>query len=92
MQHLKFSSDSEIILEATNKTGTTPEEVIHEAIQFVKEHNLESVDLRYGEFLMAIEPDTSLNELISEYINWRKLQVSVCTCEMPAKVPGKNER
>lgn len=96
MQHLKFSPDSEIILEATNITDTTPSMAIQEAIQFVKEQNLECVDLYYDGFLMSIESDTNLKQLVSEYDQWRSIQTapvkrSVCSCEMPAKVKGKNE-
>jgi len=73
MRHLKFNKDSAITLEATTASGTTPAKAIQEAIEFVRLQGLESVDLIYHGFTMLIEPTTSLNRLLSEYLEWECL-------------------
>lgn len=74
MRHLKFSNDSEIILEATNEPGTTPAKAINEAIDFVKIQELKSVDLKYGGYTMLIEPTVNVSEMVAEYRYWQSLQ------------------
>lgn len=78
MRYLNFSKDSEIILEANFQcpTVTTPAKAINEAIQFVKENGLKSVDLNYGGFTMYIDPDVEIKQLVSEFYHWRSIQTA----------------
>ena len=57
MRYSKISPDSDITLRS--ESGNTPDKAINEAIEFVKEHGLKSVDLNYGGFTMYIDPDVA---------------------------------
>lgn len=74
MRYSKISPDSDITLRS--ESGNTPDKAINEAIEFVKEHGLKSVDLNYGGFTMYIDPDVDIKQLVSEFYNWRTLKQS----------------
>ena len=56
------------------KKGATPTQAIHTAIEFCKEHKTSQCDLEYFGFTFGSEPDSDINQLVSEYSYWRSLQ------------------
>jgi len=74
MQFFEFSPLSKIYLNGKSTSDNTPEKCIKEAIEFVKEHNIQSLELYYDGFQMLIEPSTDLKELVSEFIRWQNRQ------------------
>lgn len=78
MRYLNFSTDSEITLIAKSEhvIDATPAKAIEEAIKFVKEHKLKSVDLYYDGFTMHIDSDVNIRELVSELYNWRSTKTA----------------
>ncbi|MCL6100997.1 MAG: hypothetical protein M1292_00680 [Bacteroidetes bacterium] len=72
MQHIKISPDQEIELRAIE--GSTPAEAIQAAIEFVKNNSLKSADLDYFGYLFGIEPDSNIDELVSDYNYYRSVQ------------------
>ena len=76
MRYSKISPDSDISLKAEIRSGNTPAKAINEAIEFVKEHGLNSVDLNYSGFTMYINPDVDIKQLVSEFYHWRSIQTA----------------
>lgn len=79
MRYSKISSESEIVLKAEIISGNTPSKAIKEAIEFVKEHDLRSIYLNYGNFCMYIDAESDIQELVIEYNAYseiRKVQES----------------
>lgn len=73
MRYFKISPNSDISLNSVIRSGNTPEKAIKEAIEFVKEHGLNSVDLNYGGFTMCIDSEVNVNELVLEFYHWKGL-------------------
>jgi len=74
MRYSKISSNSFIELKSVIRSGNTPAKAINEAIEFVKEHNLEYLTLNYGGFSMAIDAETDIKQLVSEFNYWRDMK------------------
>lgn len=72
MNYIELEKDQQINLVA--KKGATPTQAIHTAIKFCKKHKTSQCDLEYFGFTFGIEPDSDINQLVSEYSYWRSLQ------------------
>jgi hypothetical protein len=72
MNYIEIEKEQQINLVA--KKGATPTQAIHTAIEFCKEHKISQCDLEYFGFTFGIEPDSDINQLVSEYSYWRSLQ------------------
>jgi len=76
MRYSKISPDSDIVLKSVIRSGNTPTKAINEAIEFVKEHGLKSLDLNYGGFTMYIDSEVDIKQLVSEFSHWRSIQTA----------------
>lgn len=74
MRYSKITAESFIALKAETRSGNTPAKAINEAIEFVKEHGLEYVTLDYGGFIMSIDAESDMKQLLGEFCHWRDLQ------------------
>ena len=70
MRHIEFFPKQSVELIA--KSESTPTQALHEAQQFIKENNIEWAELHLNGFLLGVEHDSDIEELISEYNNWLK--------------------
>jgi F0F1-type ATP synthase gamma subunit len=71
MRYNKISTDSYITLRSEIRTGNSPAKAINEAIEFVKEHELDNIDLVYDGFTMYIDSEVDVKKLVSEFYHWR---------------------
>ena len=72
MNYIEIEKEQQINLVA--KKGATPTQAILTAIEFCKEYKPSQCDLEYFGFTFGIEPDSDINQLVSEYSYWRSLQ------------------